>query len=215
MKNLKIIIIAFLFFILGSGTSAIFVSNVLKMKSYRLMKGYSQRSAEKQDEQDQGRLEIAPKETEIDDSGLEGVDAFHAFVNENEVIRNVWPAYKDRLTAILEDGLKKQGLRIVHGLNEPISDFLAMTISVMRDEPSGAIAGSVKLYLNGAFIDHKTRKIVSADRWSEAQAFMVKETEVAEHLEEITRGLMNDFIEDYIKANPEKEGTLSSGATSQ
>ena len=101
MKNLKIIIVAALFFILGSGTSAIFVSNVLNMKSHRLMKGYSRPGAEKQDEQDHGRLEIAPKETEIDDSGLEGVDAFNASVYENEIIGKVWADYHDKLTAII------------------------------------------------------------------------------------------------------------------
>ena len=206
MKNLKIIIIAVLFFILGSGTSAIFVSNVLKMKSYRLMKGYSQRSVEKQQEEGQNKLVIALKKIEFDFSGLEGVDAFHVsiFDNENEIICKVWPAYKDTLTAILEDGLKNAGLRIVHDATEPIPDFLRLTISAVRDEPSHTIAGSVELYLNGAFVNHETKKFISADRWDKTQAFMVKESEAAEHLEKITRGLMNDFIEDYIKANPKK-----------
>ena len=215
MKKLKIILIAVLFFVLGSGTSAIFVSNVLNMKSYRLMKGYSQRSAEKQDEQDQGRLEIAPKEIEIDDSGLQGVNAFNTSVYENEIIGKVWPDYHDKLTAIIEDGLKKEGLHIVHKLSDAIPDFISLAINVVRDEPSRTIAGSIELYLNGAFIDHRTRKIVSADRWSEAQAFMVKETEAAEHLEKITRSLMNDFIKDYRKANPKNEAAVSSGAASQ
>ena len=210
MRELKIILIAILFFILGSGTSVYFVSNVKANK-----RAYSQRSAEKQreqKEQDDYRLVLKLKEIEFDFSGLEGVNTFHVSIydNENEVISKAWPAYKDTLTAILEGGLKKQGLRIVSDAFDEngvpiIPDFLKLAISALRDKPSGTIAGSVKLYLNGAFVNYQTKKFVSADRWNKSQAFMVKETEAAKHLEKITRGLMDDFMKDYIKANPKKK----------
>ena len=120
------------------------------------------------------------------------------------------------MTEILEDGLEKQGLFILHEGLEPIPNFLTLTISAVREEPSQTIAGSVELYLtNTLFIDYQTKKFVSADRWGKTQAFMVKETEAAGHLEEITRSLMNDFIKDYRKANPKKEGAVSSGTAGQ
>ncbi len=34
---------------------------------------------------------------------------------------------------------------------------------------------------------------------------MVKETEAAKYMKEITRGLMDDFINDCIKADPKKK----------
>jgi hypothetical protein len=220
MKKLKIILIAVLFFVLGSGTSAIFVSNVLNMKSHRLMKGYSQRSAEKQQEEGQNKPAITLKNIEFDSTGLEGVDTFLASVYGDENISKVWPDYQNKLKAILDGGLNKQGLRIVSDAFDEngvpiIPDFLKLTISAVRDEPSQTIAGSVEIYLSGVFVNYQTKKFVSADRWDKTQAFMIKETEAAEHLEKITRGLMNDFIKDYVKANPKKEDAVSFGAASQ
>ncbi len=220
MKKPKIFIVAVLFFVLGSGTSAIFVSNVLNMKLHRLMKRYSQSSAEKQQEEGQNKLVITLKNMEFDSTGLEGADAFLASVYGDENISKAWPDYQNKLKAILDGGLNKQGLSIVSDAFDAngvsiIPNFLKLTISAVQKELSQTIAGSVELYLNGVFVNYQTKKFVSADRWAKTQAFMVKETETAEHLEKITRGLMNDFIKDYIKANPKKEGIVSSGAASQ
>ena len=216
MKELKIIVVAILFFILGSGTSVYFVSNVKANKE-----AYRQRIVKRQQEQkeqDERRLVLKLKEIEFDLSGLESVDDFHVSISdcqgnfwpENEIIRRVWPAYKNILTTILEGGLKQQGLRIVSDAfdenGEPIiSDSLNLAICAVREEPSGTIAGSLELSLRGTFVNYETKKFVNADRWDKMQAFMVKETDAAKRLEEITRGLMDDFIKDYIKANPRKK----------
>ena len=74
MKELKIIVVAILFFILGSGTSVYFVSNVKANKE-----AYRQRIVKRQQEQkeqDERRLVLKPKDTEFDLSGLESVDDF-------------------------------------------------------------------------------------------------------------------------------------------
>lgn len=188
MKGLKTFLIAILFFVWGAGSGVYFTSNVRANKK----------------EKDGYRLVLKLKEIEFDDSGLEGVDDFNVsiFDTENEVIRKVWPAYKDTLTAILEEGLKKQNLRIVsEAFDESgkpiIPDFLKLKIDAVRDEASGFIVGSVNLYLNGVFVNHETKKFVNADRWHKSQAFMAGETEASKSLEGITRGLMDEFMKDY------------------
>lgn len=215
MKKLKVIIIAVLFFVLGAGTSVYFVSNVKANKQkYRQ---YREAKQQKQEEKDKNTLVLDRKKIEFDLTGLEGVDAFHASVYENGIISKVWPNYQNKLKAILDGGLNKQGLRIVSNILDAngvpiIPDFIRLGINVVRDEPSRTIAGTIELSLNGVFMDYEGKRFVSADRWTKAQAFMVKETDVPEHLEKITRGLMNDFIKDYRKANPKKTDTVPSAA---
>ena len=187
MQKLKIIATGILFFIFGSGTSVYFVSNVQANKFKH-------------------KLLLDRAKIQFDPSGLSGVNAFHAYINENEVIAKAWPGYKDKLTPILQEGLKKEGLRIVQGADEPIPDFLALTFNAVRDEASGTIAGSAELSLNGVFMDFDGKRYVPADRWDKTQAFMAKEAEAPEYLERIARSMIDDFLKDYAAANP-KEGT--------
>lgn len=213
MKGLKMVLVAVLFFVFGAGTSVYFVSNV---KANR--EAYKRKPAEKQQGDEEYRLVLKLKEIEFDLSGLEDVRNFHIAIYdckgniwpENEIIKKAWPDYRSALTAIMEEGLKQQGLRIVSDAFDEsgkpiISDSLKLTICAVKEGPSGAIAGSVELSLRGAFVNYETKKFVSADRWHKAQAFMVNEAEAASRLDGITRGLMSDFIKDYRKANPENE----------
>ncbi len=217
MKELKIITVAVLFFVLGAGTSVYFVSNVKANKQK-----YRQYREAKQQKQDKNKLVLDRKEIKFDLTGLEGVDAFHASVDENGIISKAWPDYRNKLKAILDGGLNKQGLRIVSKISDLdangvpiIPDFISLGINVVRDEPSQTIAGTIELSLNGVLMDYEGKRFVSADRWNKTQAFMVKETEAAQYIEKVTQSMMNDFINDYVKANPEKKGTVSSGVTNQ
>ncbi len=222
MKEFKIILIAVLFFVLGAGTSVYFVSNVKANKQkYRQ---YREAKQQKQEEKDKNTLVLDRKKIEFDLTGLGGVNTFSTAVYENGMVRyedgiifKAWPDYRDKLTVIIEDGLKKEGLRIVSDAFDEngvpiIPDFISLDINVVRDEPSRTIAGTIELYLNGVFMDYEGKRFVSAKRWDKAQAFMVKETEVPEYIEKVTQSMMNDFIKDYVKANPKKTDTVPSAA---